>query len=204
MIPLRISKEEVNQLPLGQFEGEIYLIDQAEDVDEVVEFLEKQHLLGFDTETKPAFRKGVVNQVSLLQISTSEQAFLFRLNHIGFPDAIRNLLEREHIVKVGAAVHDDIKGLAKLTDSFYASSFFDLNDELKKIGFQNVGVRNLSGMVLGIRISKSEQVSNWEAEELTERQQRYAATDAWACLEIFKKLNEEGYFDSLFDFKNLK
>lgn len=204
MIPLRISKEEVNELPLGQFEGEIYLIDQAEDVDEVVEFLEKQHLLGFDTETKPAFRKGVVNQVSLLQISTSEQAFLFRLNHIGFPDAIRNLLEREHIVKVGAAVHDDIKGLAKLTDSFYASSFFDLNDELKKIGFQNVGVRNLSGMVLGIRISKSEQVSNWEAEELTERQQRYAATDAWACLEIFKKLNGEGYFDSLFDFKNLK
>ncbi|MFC3417645.1 3'-5' exonuclease [Algoriphagus hitonicola] len=204
MIPLQISKEEVNQLPLGQFEGEIYLIDQAEDVDEVVEFLERQHVLGFDTETKPAFRKGVVNQVSLLQISTSEQAFLFRLNHVGFPDSIRNLLEREHIVKVGAAVHDDIKGLAKLTDSFYASSFFDLNDELKKIGFHNVGVRNLSGMVLGIRISKSEQVSNWEAEELTERQQRYAATDAWACLEIFKKLNGEGYFDSLFNFKNLK
>ncbi|WP_297335125.1 3'-5' exonuclease [Algoriphagus sp.] len=204
MIPLQISKEEVNQLPLGQFEGEIYLIDQAEEVDEVVEFLEKQHVLGFDTETKPAFKKGVINLVSLLQISTSDQAFLFRLNHIGFPDSIRNLLEREHIIKVGAAVHDDIKGLAKLTDSFYASSFFDLNDELKKIGFQNVGVRNLSGMVLGIRISKSEQVSNWEADELTERQQRYAATDAWACLEIFKKLNQSGYFDSLFDFKNLK
>ncbi|SDD02449.1 3'-5' exonuclease [Algoriphagus faecimaris] len=203
MIPLRISKEEVNELPLGQFEGEIYLIDQAEEVDEVVEFLEKQHLLGFDTETKPAFRKGVFNQVSLLQLSTADQAFLFRLNHIGFPDSIRNLLEREHIIKVGAAVHDDIKGLGKLTDSFYASSFFDLNDELKKIGFHNVGVRNLSGMVLGIRISKSEQVSNWEAEVLTEKQQRYAATDAWACLEIFKKLNKEGYFDSLFNFKNL-
>ncbi len=199
MIPLKITKEEVNALPLGQFEGEIYLVDKAEDVDEVVDFLEEQHFLGFDTETKPSFRKGVINQVSLLQLSTAEQAFLFRLNEIGLPDSIRNLLEREHIVKIGAAVHDDLKGLSKLTDSFYPKSFFDLNDELKKVGFSNVGVRNLSGMVLGIRISKSEQVSNWEAQILSERQQRYAATDAWACLEIFKKLHKNGFLDSLFN-----
>lgn len=197
MIPFRISKEEVNALPLGQFEGEIYLIDDAELVDEVVEFLEEQPLLGFDTETKPSFKKGIINQVSLLQLSTPKQAFLFRLNEIGFPDSIRGILERETIVKIGAAVHDDIKGLAKLTDSFYANSFFDLNDELKKVGFHNVGVRNLSAMVLGMRISKSEQVSNWEATELTEKQLRYAATDAWACLEVFKKLRVEGYLDEL-------
>lgn len=194
----KISKEEVNALPLGQFEGEIYLIDEPDEVEEVVDFLGKQPLLGFDTETKPAFRKGVVNEVSLLQLSTEEQAFLFRLNSIGFPDEIRALLEHEHILKIGAAVRDDLKGLAKLTDSFYPQSFFDLNDELKKVGFHNVGVRNLSGMVLGIRISKSEQVSNWEAEKLTQRQQRYAATDAWACLEVFKQLREEGALDSLF------
>ncbi|SHO62917.1 3'-5' exonuclease [Algoriphagus zhangzhouensis] len=197
MIPFRISKEEVNALPLGQFEGEIYLIDDAELVDEVVEFLEEQPLLGFDTETKPSFKKGIINQVSLLQLSTPNQAFLFRLNEIGFPDSIRGILERETIVKIGAAVHDDIKGLAKLTDSFYANSFFDLNDELKKVGFHNVGVRNLTAMVLGMRISKSEQVSNWEAIELTEKQLRYAATDAWACLEVFKKLRVEGYLDEL-------
>lgn len=197
MIPFRISKEEVNALPLGQFEGEIYLIDDAELVDEVVEFLEEQPLLGFDTETKPSFKKGIINQVSLLQLSTPKQAFLFRLNEIGFPDSIRGILERETIVKIGAAVHDDIKGLAKLTDSFYANSFFDLNDELKKVGFHNVGVRNLTAMVLGMRISKSEQVSNWEATELTEKQLRYAATDAWACLEVFKKLRVEGYLDEL-------
>lgn len=197
MIPFRISKEEVNALPLGQFEGEIYLIDDAELVDEVVEFLEEQPLLGFDTETKPSFKKGIINQVSLLQLSTPKQAFLFRLNEIGFPDSIRGILERETIVKIGAAVHDDIKGLAKLTDSFYANSFFDLNDELKKVGFHNVGVRNLTAMVLGMRISKSEQVSNWEAIELTEKQLRYAATDAWACLEVFKKLRVEGYLDEL-------
>jgi ribonuclease D len=198
MIPLQISKDEINELPLGQFEGEIYLIENLEDVEEVADFLKTQSIIGFDTETKPAFRKGVVNQVSLLQLSTSSQAFLFRLNEIGFPDEIRDVLEREHIVKVGAAVNDDLKGLAKLTDSFYPNSFFDLNEELKKVGFHNVGVRNLCGMVLKIRISKSEQVSNWEATSLTEKQQRYAATDAWACLEIFQLLRKEGYLDPLF------
>ncbi|EAZ79104.1 3'-5' exonuclease [Algoriphagus machipongonensis] len=199
MIPFKISKEEVNKLPLGQFEGEMFLIDQKEDVEEAAEFLSKQSIIGFDTETKPAFRRGVINQVALLQLSTATQAFLFRLNEIGeFPDSLRNILEKESIVKVGAAVHDDIKGLAKLTDSFFPLSFFDLNDELKKVGFHNVGVRNLCAMVLKMRISKSEQVSNWEAEVLTEKQQRYAATDAWACLEVFKKLKKEGYLDELF------
>lgn len=198
MIPFQITKEEINELPLGQFEGEIYLVNKVEDVEEVVEFLETQSILGFDTETKPAFRKGVINPVSLLQLSTKTQAFLFRLNDIGFPNDLRTLLEREHIVKVGAAVHDDLKGLSRLTDSFYPNSFFDLNDELKKVGFHNVGVRNLCGMVLKMRISKSEQVSNWEAPVLTEKQQRYAATDAWACLEIFQLLKKEGYLDELF------
>ncbi|MDI1322133.1 MAG: 3'-5' exonuclease domain-containing protein 2 [Algoriphagus sp.] len=198
MIPFQITKEEINELPLGQFEGEIYLVNKVEDVEEVVEFLETQPILGFDTETKPAFRKGVINPVSLLQLSTKTQAFLFRLNDIGFPNDLRALLEREHIVKVGAAVHDDLKGLSRLTDSFYPNSFFDLNDELKKVGFHNVGVRNLCGMVLKMRISKSEQVSNWEASVLTEKQQRYAATDAWACLEIFQLLKKEGYLDELF------
>ncbi len=199
MIPLSISKDEINQLPLGQFEGEMFLIENLEEVDEAAEFLVKQRIIGFDTETKPAFRRGVINPVALLQLSTSTQAFLFRLNTIGgFPDSLRNVLEKENIVKVGAAVHDDIKGLAKLTDSFYPQSFFDLNDELKKVGFHNVGVRNLCGMVLKMRISKAEQVSNWEAVQLTEKQQRYAATDAWACLEIFQKLKSEGYLDSIF------
>lgn len=198
MIPLSISKDEINQLPLGQFEGEMFLIDDLEDVDEAAEFLAKQRIIGFDTETKPAFRRGVINPVALLQLSTPTQAFLFRLNNLGgFPESLRNVLEKENIIKVGAAVHDDIKGLAKLTDSFYPQSFFDLNDELKKVGFLNVGVRNLCGMVLKIRISKAEQVSNWEAVQLTEKQKRYAATDAWACLEIFQKLKSEGYLDSL-------
>lgn len=199
MIPYSISKEEVNELPLGQFEGEIYMIDHPDQVEEAVDFLEDQKIIGFDTETKPSFRKGQFNHVSLLQLSTTEQAFLFRLNKIGFPEVLRNLMEKENLIKIGAAVHDDLKGLGKLTDSFYPQSFFDLNDELKKVGFHNVGVRNLSGMVLKIRISKSEQVSNWESEILTEKQQRYAATDAWACLKVFNVLREEGFLDELFN-----
>ena len=199
MIPYSISKEEINELPLGQFEGKIHLIDRPEQVADAVDFLEVQQIIGFDTETKPSFRKGEFNHVSLLQLSTANHAFLFRLNKIGFPDPLRNLLEIENKVKVGAAVHDDLKALRKLTQSFYPLTFFDLNDELKKVGFHNVGVRNLSGMVLKMRISKSEQVSNWEAETLTEKQQRYAATDAWACLEIFNILREKGTLDTLFN-----
>lgn len=199
MISYSITKEAINELPLGQFEGKIHLIDRPEQVEDAVDYLENQRILGFDTETKPSFRKGEFNHVSLLQLSTSDNAFLFRLNKIGFPDSIRNLLENENQVKIGAAVHDDLKGLRKLTDRFYPLSFFDLNDELKKVGFHNVGVRNLSGMVLKIRISKSEQVSNWEAETLTEKQQRYAATDAWACLQIFDILRKEGLLDELFN-----
>lgn len=198
MIPYSISKEELLELPLGQFEGPIYLIDRPEQVEDAVDFLENQLLIGFDTETKPSFRKGEFNHVSLLQLATANQAFIFRLNKIGFPPALRSLLEKENVLKVGAAVHDDLKALKKLTDSFHPLSFFDLNDELKKVGFHNVGVRNLCGMVLKIRISKAEQVSNWEADKLTERQLRYAATDAWSCVEIFQKLKTEGFLDELF------
>lgn len=199
MIPLKISKNEVNELPLGQFQGEIHLIDDMQLIPDVVGELRQYVRIGFDTETRPAFKKGVSYDVSLLQLSTLDTAYLFRLNHIGFPDSIKRILEDPNIVKIGAAVRDDLKALRKLNENFTPLSFFDLNEELKKIGFHNVGVRNLSAMVLNIRISKSEQVSNWEAEMLTEKQKLYAATDAWACLEIFEELNQKGYLDELFN-----
>ena len=123
MIPFSITKDELNELPLGQFDGKIYLIDEPDQVEEAVDFLEDQGMIGFDTETKPSFRKGQFNHVSLLQLSTREQAFVFRLNKIGFPDPLRSLLEKENLLKIGAAVHDDIKALRKLTDSFYPQIF---------------------------------------------------------------------------------
>jgi len=197
MIPLQITKEEVNALEMGAFQGRIVMIDHPKDIAEAVQTLKKSRLLGFDTETRPAFRKGVSYDVALLQLSTPNTAYLFRLNLIGLPAGVQDILEDPKIVKIGAAVRDDLKGLRKLSPTFTPASFFDLNEELKRVGFLNVGVRNLSAMVLNIRISKSEQVSNWEGETLTDKQQLYAATDAWACLEVFQKLREGGYLDKL-------
>ena len=199
MIPLKITKEEVNQLEIGAFDGEITLVEDREGLEELVEELYGQPFIGFDTETRPAFRKGVSYQVALLQLSTRERAFLVRLNHMGLPKSVKQILENPRVVKVGAAVRDDLKALKKLDASFNPEAFFDLNEELKKVGFLNVGVRNLSAMVLGIRISKSEQVSNWEADQLSEKQLLYAATDAWACLEIFIRLRDQGSLDALFN-----
>ncbi|TVP53007.1 MAG: 3'-5' exonuclease domain-containing protein 2 [Mongoliibacter sp.] len=199
MIQKKISKEEVNELPLGQFEGEIILVETDEQIQEAADELSRHSLIGFDTETRPSFRKGVQYQVSLLQLATSEVAYLFRLHQIGLPLSIKRILESKRIVKIGAAVLDDLRGLKKISVGFQPNSFFDLNDELKKVGFHNVGVRNLSAMVLEVRISKSEQVSNWEAPELTEKQMLYAATDAWVCLEVYKKLQYQGYLDDLFN-----
>ena len=199
MIPKRINKETINDLPLGQFEGEIVLINTLDQVKEVADELLKHKLIGFDTETRPSFRKGTQYYVSLLQLATEEMAFLIRLNEIGMPGLIQEILEDSSIVKIGAAVLDDLRGLRKVSLGFEPQSFFDLNEELKKVGFENVGVRNLAAMVLNIRISKSEQVSNWEASELTEKQKLYAATDAWVCLEIYKKLQYQGYLDELFN-----
>ncbi|WP_162343079.1 3'-5' exonuclease [Cyclobacterium salsum] len=198
MIPLKISKEEVNELEIEAFPGEIILVQDQKDLRRMESDLASQKFIGFDTETRPAFRRGVSYDVSLLQLSTRETAYLIRLNEQGFPIQAKALLENTNIVKVGAAVRDDIKALKKLDTNFTPDSFFDLNEELRKVGFLNVGVRNLSAMVLGIRISKSEQVSNWEAPTLTEKQMLYAATDAWACLEIFLKLYRQGYLDEIF------
>jgi ribonuclease D len=199
MILKRISKETINDLPLGQFEGEIVLIDSLDQVKEAADELFRHNLLGFDTETRPSFRKGTLYYVSLLQLATDDMAFLIRLNEIGMPGLIKEILEDSGIIKIGAAVLDDLRGLRKVSLGFEPQSFFDLNEELKKVGFENVGVRNLAAMVLNMRISKSEQVSNWEASELTEKQKLYAATDAWVCLEIYKKLQYQGYLDELFN-----
>lgn len=198
MIPLKISKEEVNALDLGAFPGNIILVEDESGLREMEQDLKASQIIGFDTETRPAFRKGVSYEVALLQLSTTENAYLIRLNHTGFPPGAKTILENPNIVKVGAAVRDDLKALKKIAPNFEPDSFFDLNEELKRVGFLNVGVRNLSAMVLGIRISKSEQVSNWEAPVLTAKQMLYAATDAWACLEIFLKLKDEGHLDEIF------
>jgi len=190
MIVKSITKEEVQKLPLIAFEGEIYTIDSFSDVIKAVNYLEKQTILGFDTETRPCFSKGKRNEVALLQLSTEKYAFLFRLNNIGLPKELAKILANEKILKIGVALKDDVLALKKITN-FEPQGFIDLQTYVKTFEIENFGLKSLSALVLGFKISKNQQVSNWEATTLTDAQKRYAATDAWVSLKIYQKLKEQ-------------
>ncbi|MDQ1770859.1 3'-5' exonuclease domain-containing protein 2 [Labilibaculum sp. A4] len=189
MLPFQksITKEEVNELPLQGFDGEIVLVDQDMELDNAVQYLKKFPILGFDTETRPSFKKGRVNDVALLQLAANSKTFLFRINKIGLPEQLLDLLADPKIMKVGAAIKDDIRGLQKLND-FDANGFLELQEYVSKFGIESYSLKKLSAIVLNFRISKRQQVSNWEAEELSSGQLKYAATDAWVSLKIFEKL----------------
>jgi ribonuclease D len=189
MLPFQksITSEEANKMPLKAFEGDIILVDEYDDLSEAVQYLKNYSVLGFDTETRPSFKKGKVNDVALLQLAANSKTFLFRINKIGLPVEIIDLLKNPNIVKVGAAIKDDIRGLQKLND-FDANGFLELQDYVSNFGIESFSLKKLSAIVLNFRISKRQQVSNWEAEKLSPGQLRYAATDAWVSLKIFEKL----------------
>lgn len=182
-----ISPEELSERELSWFKGEIVLIEDINTFKEVFPRLSGEKLLGFDTETRPAFHKGRKNKVSLIQLSTGTLACLFRINKFGIPDELMALLSDEDVIKAGVAVHDDIRFL-KGIKKFEPSGFIDLQSFVKDFGIQSSGLKKLAAIVLGFRISKRQQVTDWEAEELTEAQQIYAATDAWVCHQIYEKL----------------
>jgi ribonuclease D len=187
MFKATIEKEDLRSLPLEAFQGEIHVIDTSAGVKKYLPILLKENLLGFDTETRPAFKKGQKNTVALLQFSTEFHAFLFRISSVGLPDQLIHLLENEDIKKIGAAVHDDIIEL-KAVREFKQEGFFDLQKYVEAFGIENKAVAKMAGIVLGFRISKSQQLSNWDAEVLSEPQKLYAATDAWACYKIYSEL----------------
>jgi ribonuclease D len=182
-----ITVEELAKSELSWFKGEIVLVDNLETFYEVFPRLLESELLGFDTETRPTFKKGRKNAVSLIQLSTGELACLFRINKIGLPDELVNLLSDPSVIKAGVAVHDDIRFL-KGVKKFSPGGFIDLQTFVKDFGIKSSGLKKLAAIVLGFRISKRQQVTDWEAEQLTEAQQIYAATDAWVCHQIYKKL----------------
>lgn len=182
-----ITVEEIAECELSWFKGEIVVVDNLKTYYEVFPKLLGSDLLGFDTETKPSFKKGSKNTVSLIQLSTSNLACLFRINKIGFPQELIKLLSDPSVIKAGVAVHDDIRFL-KGVKKFSAEGFVDLQNFVRDYGIESSGLKKLSAIVLGFRISKRQQVTDWEAEQLSEAQQIYAATDAWVCYEIYKKL----------------
>jgi len=182
-----ITSEELNLLPLKTFEGKVNVITESEKLAKVKLELERHEIVGFDTETRPSFKRGQIYKVALLQLAVPNKVFLIRLHHTGLPDEIISIFENPKIIKAGVAIHDDIKSLQKV-NKFSPASFVELATLARTSGLQVESVKKLAGLLLGIRISKSAQTSNWEAPTLTEKQIDYAATDAWVCLEIYSKL----------------
>ncbi|MEL6390928.1 MAG: 3'-5' exonuclease [Bacteroidota bacterium] len=182
-----ISKEELSTLPLDQYTGVIQVIDQADDVAEAMTDVNDQTFVGFDTETKPVFVKGQHNDVSLAQIAIPGKVILIRLNQTGIPDELVSFFENEDILKIGIAQQRDISDLRKLRE-FCAAGFVNLDEEVSKIGIESNGLRKLAGIILGIKISKSAQTSNWEADRLSSKQLTYAATDAWVCRKMYERV----------------
>lgn len=185
-----ITKEELNQLPLKHFEGRVDIVEDVQIIEHLVNELEQHVILGFDTETKPSFQKGKVNQVSLLQLATTEKVYLFRLNKTGLHPALIRVLSNPQIKKVGVGIRDDIKGLNRLV-SFRQAGFIEIQDYVKQVGIEDTSLKKLAGLVLGIRVSKRQRLSNWEAPHLSEGQILYAATDAWVAIELLNRLQEE-------------
>jgi ribonuclease D len=182
-----ITVEEIKELDLSWFEGEIFLIDNLGKFYTVLPRLKKSQVLGFDTETKPSFKKGRKHKVSLIQLADDKIACLLRINRIGIPAELLSILADPKIIKAGVAIHDDIRILSGIR-RFNPAGFIDLQAFVKNYGIESSGLKKLAAIVLGFRISKRQQVTDWEAVQLSEAQQIYAATDAWVCHQIYNKL----------------
>lgn len=176
-------------MPLGSFPGKIQVIDKnGIDFVRAIAYLGTQRVIGFDTETRPVFSPGQHhNHVALLQLSGAERAYLFRVGTMGMRKLLCAIMANPRIIKVGAAVHDDVRGL-QYYQKFEAKGFIDLQKIAYEWGIRDKSVKKLAANILGVKISKSQQLSNWEAEELSPAQQMYAATDAWVCREMYLKL----------------
>jgi ribonuclease D len=187
-----VTDEDLKKMPVLQFEGRVRLIDNMEKFHHAMDEISRCKILGFDTETRPSFKKGNRHNVSLLQLADDRNAWLFRLNMMGLPPELTDLLSSKDVIKVGVAVHDDIKALRHL-EPFEPGGFVDLQTVVAAHGIKELGLKKLSAIILGFSISKSQQTSNWEAPGLTTPQQLYAATDAWVCRRIYLQLNGKGH-----------
>ncbi len=184
----KVDKAMISQLKRVEFYGKIYVVTSPVEAENVVDYLLSQPILGFDTETRPAFEKGKRYQCSLLQVSTRTDCFLFRLNKTGLCPAVVRLLGDEQVTKVGLAWNNDMLSLRQL-GSFKSGRFIDLQDMVRELGIEDQSLVKIYANLFGERISKAERLSNWERSELTDKQMEYAAIDAWACVRIYNEVN---------------
>ncbi|MCM1151524.1 MAG: 3'-5' exonuclease domain-containing protein 2 [Alistipes sp.] len=185
--PDKITNDDTARLPAIEFRGEIRIVEHERDIAEACDYLSRQPVIGFDTETRPSFRPGVMYKVSLLQLSAPDRCYLFRINRIPLAKPILQLLGAERPLKIGADVAGDLRSLRQLR-RFPDGGFVDLQQIAPRWGIGEKSLRKLSALVLGRRVSKAQRLSNWEAATLTDKQKLYAATDAWVCIRIYERL----------------
>lgn len=183
----KYDKARIQQLPRALFEGRIVVVLSESDAEKAVDYLLSQPVIGIDTETRPSFRKGVKYYVSLMQVSTRDICFLFRLKHTTMCPAIIRLLEDTTVPKIGLSLHDDIHQLHEVAQ-FVPGNFIDLQKEVKELGVEDMSLQKLFANFFGQKISKGQRLTNWEADILSESQKRYAATDAWACVLLYEEM----------------
>ena len=188
-----IAKEDIPEYPLIDFQGNVVVIDAVTDLSDCCKIIHQSSVVGFDTETKPAFQKGVIHDISLIQLSVDNTIFLFRINKIGLDQKILDILSSPHILKVGIDIKNDISGLMKIK-KFQPSNFLDLNQLAINKGFKSIGAVKLAIMLLGYRISKRQRLSDWSADTLTAAQIEYAAVDAWICPKILQAFKDRSLF----------
>lgn len=189
IIQRTIDKDTINELPKVLFEGEIHVVQTPQEAERAVAYLKTCPIVGIDSETRPSFTKGRPHKVALLQISSAEHCFLFRLNLTGLTLPLILLLENPQIIKVGLSLKDDFMMLHKRAP-FEQRGCIELQEYVRQFGIEDKSLQKIYGILFGQKISKSQRLSNWEADVLTQPQQLYAATDAWACLNIYNKLQE--------------
>lgn len=190
----KYDKAQIATLPVAEFQGRTNVVLTAGEAERAVDFLLGQPLLGFDTETRPSFKRGQNHKTALLQVSAEDICFLFRLNYTGLTPALRRLLEDREVTKIGLSWHDDLNSLHKL-GPFETGTFIDVQTLVREIGIEDMSLQKIFANLFGQKISKRQQLSNWEADVLSDKQKLYAATDAWACIEIYKetiRLKETG------------
>lgn len=185
-----IAKDVIAELPVEQFPGRIIVLTTEKEANKAVDYLLKFPVVGFDTETRPSFKKGQSYKVSLLQVSTDDTCFLFRLNHMGFPVSIAEFFASTDVMKVGLSLRDDFNALRKRAN-IQPDNYIDLQSLVGNFGIEDVSLQKIYAILFQKKISKGQRLTNWEAEALTDSQKKYAALDAWACLQIYKELNNQ-------------
>ena len=183
----KYDKKLIPSLPRVLFEGNIVVVVSETEAEKAVDYLLSQPIIGLDTETRPSFKKGHTYMVSLLQVASHDICFLFRLNYLKFSPSIKRLLEDTAVPKIGLSLHDDVMMLHKIGE-FEPGHFIDLQDRVKEVGVEDMSLQKIYANFFGMRISKRERLTNWEADILTEKQKRYAATDAWSCILLYEEL----------------